>query len=143
MILLPDVNVLVAIAWPEHTFHATAIGWFDANADDGWATCPITELGFLRISANAKVVETPVRPKEAATLLTELQRVGDHHFWPDDVRPSTSMLFPLDRLIGHRQVTDAYLLTLCGQHDASLATFDRRLAGLARGLSGVKVTLIE
>ncbi len=142
MILLPDVNVLVAIAWPEHTFHATAVDWFDANADGGWATCPITELGFLRISANANVVETPVRPKEAATLLTELQRVGEHHFWADDVRPSASKLFPIDRLIGHRQVTDAYLLTLCRQHEASLATFDRGLVVLARGLPNVAVTLI-
>lgn len=143
MMVLPDVNVLVAIAWPEHTFHAAAVAWFDAHADGGWATCPITELGFLRISANATVVEAPVRPNQAAALLAELQRIGDHQFWADDIQLSTSELFPLDRLIGHRQVTDAYLLAICGQHGAMLATFDRGLAVLAHGLPEVAVTVIS
>ena len=64
MMVLPDVNVLVAIAWPEHTFHASAVAWFDAHADNGWATCPITELGFLRISANEPLSELPSAPKK-------------------------------------------------------------------------------
>lgn len=142
MMMLPDVNVLVAIAWPEHTFHASAVAWFDAHADNGWATCPITELGFFRISANATVVETPVRPKEAAGLLIELQRVGRHEFWTDDVKPSASEYFPLDRLIGHRQVTDSYLLALARQHRGTVATFDRGLAVLGRGLPDTAVTMI-
>ena len=76
MITLPDVNVLIAIAWPEHALHDVAIAWFDARADDGWATCPITESGFMRISANAKVVGNPVTPREAAELLVALRAVG-------------------------------------------------------------------
>ena len=143
MIALPDVNVLIAIAWPEHTFHTPAVAWFDAHADGGWATCPISELGFLRISANASIVETPVRPNEAAALLAELQLVGDHHFWTDDVQPSTAWSFPLDRLVGHRQVTDAYLLALCRQHGGTVATFDRGLAVLARGMPDAAVTVIS
>lgn len=142
MIYLPDVNVLVAIAWPEHTFHAPAVAWFDSHADGGWATCAVTELGFMRISANASVVESPVRPSDASALLVELRGVGDHRFWTDDEQPSTSPRFPRERLVGHRQVTDAHLLALSRVHGGSVATFDRSLAVLARGLDDAVVTVI-
>ena len=142
MIALPDVNLLVALAWPEHTFHDLAVAWFDARADTGWATCPITELGFMRISANAKVVGEPVLPKESAAFLVALSAVGAHHFWIDDLEPSTSRLFPHDRLIGHRQVTDAHLLALSRRHRGSIATLDRGLSTLARGLASTTVELV-
>lgn len=142
MITLPDVNVLIAIAWPEHAFHDVAIAWFDGRADSGWATCPITESGFMRISANAKVVSNPVTPREAADLLVELRKVGTHDFWADDVEPSTSELLPRDRLTGHRQVTDAHLLALSRRRGGSIATFDRGLETLARGLSAATVELV-
>lgn len=143
MIVLPDVNVLIAVAWPEHTLHAAALEWFDAHADEGWATCAITESGFMRISANANVVQTPVRPSESAALLLELRGVGAHRFWNDVEEPSTSPLFARERLIGHRQVTDAHLLCISRQNQGSLATFDRGVQVLARGLANADVTLIE
>ncbi len=139
MIALLDVNVLVAIAWPEHTMHSVAVEWFDRRADEGWATCSVTEAGFLRVSANPTVVGDPVRPRDAAALLRQLCKVGAHTFLPDDVSPITSALFPLDRVIGHRQVTDAHLLALARRHGASLATFDRGVVTLARGLQGAVV----
>ncbi len=142
MIALLDVNVLVALAWPEHTFHNIAVTWFDDRADAGWATCPITELGFMRISANAKVVGEPVLPKESAAFLIALRQVGTHHFWIDGLEPSTSGLLPRDRLVGHRQVTDAHLLALSRHHRGSLATFDRGLATLARGLEATTVEIV-
>jgi uncharacterized protein len=143
VITLPDINVLVAIAWPEHTFHDMAISWFESRSDQGWATCPITESGFMRISANASVVGDPVRPDESAALLVELRSVGSHRFWVDDVEPSTSSLFPRDRLIGHRQVTDAHLLALARRHGGSVATLDRGVATLARGLDGAYVEMVS
>lgn len=143
MITLPDVNVLVALAWPEHTFHDIAIAWFDARADAGWATCPLTEAGFMRISANARVVREPVKPSESAALLRELRKVGSHAFWIDDVEPSSSALFPRERLIGHRQVTDAHIVALARRHSGSVATLDRGMAVLGRGLVNCHVELVE
>ena len=129
MIALPDVNVLIAIA--------------ESRSDQGWATCPITESGFMRISANASVVGDPVRPDESAALLVDLRSVGSHQFWVDDIEPCTSSLFPRDRLIGHRQVTDAHLLALARRHGGSVATLDRGVATLARGLDRAHVEMLS
>jgi hypothetical protein len=139
VIALLDVNVLVAIAWPEHTLHSLAVEWFDRRADEGWATCSLTESGFLRVSANPAVVGDAVRPRESAALLRRLRKVGSHHFFLDDVSPVDSAAFPLDRITGHRQVTDAHLLVIARRHGASLATFDRGVQVLARGLKGALV----
>ena len=143
MIILPDVNVLIAIAWPEHTFHELAIEWFDNIADDGWATSSVTEAGFVRISANASVVGDPVRPSDSCALLAELRRVGSHQFWIDDVEPSISEWFPRDRLVGYRQVTDAHLLALGRRHRGTVATLDRGLVSLSKGLSESSVVLVS
>jgi uncharacterized protein len=142
VIVLPDVNVLIAIAWPEHTFHQLAIEWFDAIADSGWATSSITEAGFIRISSNAAVVGAPVRPIEACSILSELRRVGSHQFWTDDIEPSVSPLFPRDRLVGYRQVTDAHLLALGRRHGGAIATLDRGMVSLSTGLSDASVVFV-
>ncbi len=143
MIVLPDVNVLVAIAWPEHTFHKVAVEWFDASADGGWATSSITEAGFIRISANASVVGDPVRPAEACALLAEMRRVGTHQYWTDDIEPSVSPWFPRDRLVGHRQITDAHMLALGRRHGGSVATLDRGLVALSAGLDDSNVIFVS
>jgi len=142
MITLLDVNALVAIAWPEHVHHDTVVDWFDQRADAGWATCPTTEFGFVRISANPAVVRDAVRPGDAVDLLTRLRQVGAHHFWDDDVRVHDTSLVPLDRLVGHRQVADAHLLGVSRRHGGALATLDKGLVTLARGLAGASVELI-
>lgn len=143
MIVLPDVNVLIAIAWPEHTFHQLAVEWFDATANDGWATSSITEAGFIRISANATVVGDPVRPTEACALLTELRRVGAHQYWVDDVELSVSTWFPHERLVGYRQVTDAHMLALGRRHGGAVATLDRGLVALSAGLDDSSVIFVS
>ena len=143
VIILPDVNVLIAIAWPEHTFHRLALDWFDAIADSGWATSSMTEAGFIRISANASVVGAPVRPSEACSLLTKLRAVGSHQFWTDDIEPSVSPYFPRDRLVGYRQVTDAHLLALGRRHGGAIATLDRGLVALSSGLSDSNVVFVS
>jgi uncharacterized protein len=142
VIVLPDINVLIAIAWPEHTFHNVAVEWFDDAADSGWATSSITEAGFIRISSNASVVGDPVRPSEACSLLSELRGVGSHRFWIDDIEVSVSPWFPRDRLVGHRQVTDAHLLALGRRHGGTIATLDRGLLSLSAGLDDSNVVLV-
>lgn len=70
-VYLPDVNVLIALTWPTHVHHATARQWFERKASSGWATCPITQLGFARVSSNPKIIRDAVTPREATAMLTD------------------------------------------------------------------------
>jgi toxin-antitoxin system PIN domain toxin len=142
MTALLDVNTLVAVALPEHTFHRQATEWFDTHCDSGWATCSITESGFVRVASNPAISDGAIRPRDAIDLLAELTGVGAHAFWIDDVQPTTSDWFPASRLVGYRQTTDAQLLALSRRHGGSLATFDKGLVVLAKGLSQARVELV-
>lgn len=130
MIALLDVNVLVALAWPNHVHHAAARQWFLASHAKGWATCSITQTGFVRVSSNASVTPAAVRPVEGAALLRELTALAGHRFWPDDVPLANSPHVEPVRIAGYRQVTDAQLIGLCLRHGGQLATFDAKLAAL-------------
>ncbi len=124
---LLDVNVLVALAWPQHIHHGVARAWFAGRADQGWATAPVTEAGFVRVSCNPRVVTDVRTPKEAAHFLSSLQAFGAWEFWSDAVRMTDS----LDGVRGYRQVTDAHLLQLATDHGGAVATFDVALGNLA------------
>ena len=94
-ISLLDVNVLIAFAWPTHVHHRPVRDWFRKHRDDGWATCPMTECGFVRISSNPKILPNAVEPNEAVALLRQLAAMPGHHFWPDDISLcSESQAFP-------------------------------------------------
>lgn len=127
---LLDVNVLIALAWPNHVHHAPAHHWFASESQSGWATCPITECGFVRISANAKAIVGAVSPRAAADLLDRIVGLPNHVFWPDDLAWTERPGVPRDGLVGHRQVTDAYLVGLATKHGGKLATLDRRVPSL-------------
>ena len=138
-VALLDVNVLVALAWPSHIHHADAHRWFAANQSSGWATCPLTQCAFVRISSNSKIIPEAVQPMEALLLLQEVVALEHHVFWPDDLS-MTDPLVAVDLLAGHRQVVDAYLLGLAIHHDGKLATFDKGMAILLsrqKGQSGM------
>ena len=75
MISLLDVNVLFALAWPRHVHHDPALEWFEEARHDGWATCAITESGFVRISCNPVIVGHEVTPNEAIQILERLMAV--------------------------------------------------------------------
>lgn len=129
---LLDVNVLIALAWPNHTHHAVVQRWFLEFGRQAWATCPITQAAFIRISSNSAIIPDAVRPEQALSTLKELTANPGHHFWADDVSMAeTSFAFP-SLLTGHRQVTDAYLLALAVEHQGRLATLDRGLAEMGR-----------
>ena len=128
MIALPDVNVLVALAWPNHLHHERARAWFERGHRQGWATCPLTESGFVRVSSNRKVVPAARRPAEAIGLLRELTGLPGHVFWADDTSLARSRWIAPERLLGHGQVTDAHLVALCLRRRGRLVTFDRGLA---------------
>jgi toxin-antitoxin system PIN domain toxin len=122
---LLDVNALVALAWDSHVHHARMRAWFAANGRAGWATCPITESGFVRVSSNPKVLPSPIGVASARAVLASLRTAGTHRFLADDVSITDSD-FP--GIAGHRQVTDAHLLTLARRQAVRLVTFDAELA---------------
>lgn len=127
---LLDVNVLLALVWPSHVHHALAQTWFAERRAVGFCTCPLTEIGFLRISANPKFTRKAVLPAEALALLERIKSMPEHEFWTDDL-PATAALGSGERIMGHRQITDAYLLALARARGGVLATFDRGTLALA------------
>lgn len=118
---LLDVNALVALAWDSHVHHTPIRDWFEMNASSGWATCPLTESGFIRVSSNPVVLPSAIGVEDARGVLAALRAVGDHRFLIDDV----SMIDQdVPVLAGHQQVSDAHLVTLARRHHARLITFD-------------------
>ena len=141
MTFLPDVNVLVAIAWPNHVHHSAARNWFSDGHSAGWATCPVTEAGFVRVSSNRRVIPDARSVREALGVLRALRAVGGHRFWPDDVSVAACPEVAIDDLQGYRQVTDAMLLALAARNGGTLVTFDRGVADLAQA-NAIEVALL-
>jgi len=123
------MNMLIALAWPSHVHHHTAQTWFAENAAAGWATCPVTQCAFVRLSANEKIIADAVSPREALGLLGEIVRDPRHVFWADDIGLLDECV-PSELLVGHRQVTDAYLLGLAIRRGGRLVTLDAAVSAL-------------
>ena len=124
MIGLPDVNVLVALAWPNHVHHEQAREWFESSHRQGWATCPVTESGFVRVSSNRRVTPVATSPAEAIRLLRDMTALDGHTFWTDDTSIARSRFVAAERLLGHGQVTDAHLVAVTLSQGGRLVTFD-------------------
>ena len=120
---LLDVNVLIALFDPGHVHHDAAHDWFADNRARGWATCPISENGFVRILANPTSGIEMRLPGILKSLRTFCAS-GYHAFWPDAVSLRDDM-FDLSFAPGHRQLTDVYLLGLAVRNNGRLATFDQ------------------
>ena len=143
MIALLDVNVLIALAWPNHIFHNLARTWFRGQKQQGWATSPTTENGFIRVSSNVKVIPEAKSPREAALFLRDLRAVEGHVFWPEETSILDDRWIGLEKIHTYRQITDAHLLSLAMEHKGCLATFDRGvLQLLPRGTKPEKAILV-
>lgn len=129
---LLDINVLIALAWPNHIHHGEAHAWFSKVGRESWSTCPITQLGFVRISSNPKIIREAVSPRDALAVLEQIIALPGHQFWPDAIAPADAPLLSSLALVGHRQVTDAYLLALAQHHKGKLATFDPGVSELVQ-----------
>ena len=127
---LLDVNVLIALAWPNHVHHGAARRWFTVHREDGWATCLLTEAGFVRVSCNPSAVRHTVTPGEAIALLQRLRQLASHSFWPLDHSVLDLPQPIVSRLQGYRQITDAVLLAAAIQRGGVLATLDSGLTRL-------------
>jgi hypothetical protein len=130
----------VALAWPNHVHHEAAHRWFAGRQRErlGWATCPVTQSGFVRVSSNARIVADARSPLEAIQLLERIVALPGHEFWSDDVSIVASEHVARRKLMGHKQVTDAHLLALALARDGTLATLDGGLAEIAPDASGAK-----
>ncbi len=125
MITLFDVNVLVALVHGSHVHHAAATRVFKAIHTAGWATCPLTQNGFLRIMSHPSFGLGPESPQIARQLLSNLMDTPGHVFWPDDLSLTDHQRFP--RLPGPKQQTDLYLLGLAVKNQGRLATFNQHI----------------
>ena len=138
--MLLDVNLLVSLAWPNHVHHAAARRWFDKHCKrQRWATTPVTEAGFVRVSSNRAAIPTAVTPFEATQLLDRLCRVAGHEFVVDDVALVFGDTGDAGRIVTYHQVTEAHLVAVARRHGLSLATFDRTIPAVAGGDSVVLV----
>lgn len=139
---LLDVNFLIALFDPDHVHHEAAHSWFGSQRSSGWATCPLTENGAVRILSNPAYSPTAARPAEIARRLAAFHDSGDHMFWPDEVSLCDARVFDLG--VGHRHLTDVYLLALAVRRDGRLATFDRSIPAKAvRGARAGHLVVVD
>ena len=124
---LLDVNVLIALHDSDHVHHAIASAWLQAHIGHGWASCPLTQNGCLRIMSHPAYPHAPPLPaildRLAAATATDL-----HEFWADDVSLLDDRLVDPARILGPRQITDLYLLALAVKHGGRLVTFDAAIS---------------
>jgi uncharacterized protein len=121
MTVLLDANVLIALLVTEHVHHEAADAWFIAD-ERRFATCPITEGSLVRL-----FIREGQSAETTKAVLSKMASHPRHEFWPDDL---SYREVSMTGVVGHRQVTDAYLAQLARRHDGRLATFDQGLAKL-------------
>lgn len=131
---LLDLNILTALLWPAHEHHAAAHAWFGNRVHARWATCPLTQLGFVRLVTNPAFSRDALAPSQAIGLLAQNIADAQHEFWSENLQLANAVRGMEARLLGYRQLTDAYLLALAQQRKGVLATFDRGLHSLASGV---------
>jgi toxin-antitoxin system PIN domain toxin len=124
---LLDLNVLVALFDADHVHHELAHDWFADNRADGWATCPVTENGLIRVLANPRYGGVLSGIPALLDRVRRFRASGHHEFWDDSVSLTDEAAFVPSLIRGHRQVTDVYLLGLAQRKGGRLATFDRSI----------------
>lgn len=139
---LLDINILTALLWPTHEHHDVAHRWFSRRVDAPWATCSLTQLGFVRIVSNPAFSRDALSPIEALALLGENLAHPAHEFWTDSLQVPPAVKGMEARLQSHKQLTDAYLLALAQRRKGVLATFDRGLRALAGEEFGGSVEIV-
>ena len=126
-VALLDVNVLVALFDPAHLHHEDAHRWFGPNRKHGWATCPITVNGCIRVLSNPAYPTVEATAGEVTDHLRSFCASPHHHFWTDSVSLLDDTLFRQSMISGHQKITDIYLLGLVVRNHGRLATFDRSI----------------
>jgi hypothetical protein len=122
---LLDVNVLLALTEPRHVHHEAAHAWFAEKGTEAWATCPLTENGFVRIASHPSYPNRPGDVAAVMDLLARLCRAEGHQFWTQDI--SIRDILNSDVVVSHSHVTDVYLLGLAVHKQGKLVTLDQRI----------------
>ncbi len=123
---LLDVNVIIALLDPDHAFHERAHDWWAEHMKRGWASCPLTENGVVRIMSNPNYSqETRFTPADMIGRLRTFVGQTDHEFWPDEISLRDEKIFATERIHSSQQLTDLYLLALAAKHHGRLVTFDQ------------------
>lgn len=139
---LLDVNVLIALLDSDHVHHERAADWLRRNIRSGWASCPITQNGCVRIMAQPAYPNALPVP-DVIERLAGAARHARHEFWPDDVSILDDHVVDGARVHGPRQVTDLYLLALAVAHEGRLATFDDSIPiSVVRGATARHVAIL-
>ena len=120
---LLDVNVLIALLDVDHVHHTVAATWLSANIDEGWASCPLTQNGCIRIMAQPSYPHA-LPPAQVAQRLGEAASTVHHTFWADDLSLLEAGVLRWNSVLGSRQVTDVYLLALAVRNRGRFVTFD-------------------
>ncbi len=130
---LLDVNVLIALLDAAHTQHTQAHAWLRAHIAHGWASCPITQNGVVRIMSQPSYPK-PLSSSRAAALMRAAVSTRHHEFWPDDVSLLDESRIDITRVHGPRQITDALLLAMAVNRRGKFVTFDSAVpTGAVRG----------
>ena len=124
---LLDINVLLALLDSDHIDHDRSWQWMNSEIELGWASCAITQNGFVRIISQPRY-PNPVSPNEAIARLASACNTTYHKFWTCEVSLLDERVLERTRFHGHRQVTDAYLLALATSHKGRFVTFDQSLS---------------
>jgi uncharacterized protein len=119
-----DVNMLLALFDAEHLHHARAFAWWTANRESGWASCPLTQNGFLRVISGPGYTRPRSLADALALLRGQIAEPG-HEFWRDELSIADVSIFDHGRLLGPNQITDVYLLALAVKNGGRFATLDR------------------
>ncbi len=124
-VYLLDVNVLLALSDPMHVHHEAAHRWFEEKGRQAWATCPITENGFIRIASHPNYPNRPGDVPAVTAILRGFCEASGHQFWADEVS-IVDVLEP-SAIITHTQIPDVYLAGLSVKHRGKLATLDQHI----------------
>ena len=124
---LLDINVLLALLDRDHILHEPGRQWFEREVQHGWASCAVTQNGFIRLLSQPGY-PSPVTTARAMQLLATATAAAHHEYWRSEVSILDETVFDHSRIHGPRQLTDVYLLGLAAHHGGRLATFDRTIA---------------
>ena len=122
---LLDINLLLALSDPMHVHHEAAHVWFAKTGHLSWATCPLTENGFVRIASHPRYPNRPGEVPIVLALLRQFCTVEGHHFWTEDI--TIRELLDVNSVITHTQITDVYLLGLALHKGGKLASLDQHI----------------
>ena len=121
---------MVALCWSSHEYHASALGWFREHAKQGWATCAFTQAAFVRVILQPAFSGEPLQANQVIELLARTTAHPKHRYCEMDFDLRRVQEACTGGLLGHRQITDAWLLTTAIRHDVRRVTFDPGIASL-------------